>query len=113
MKSDNTRAADAQIRERILAALRDDKRTAGATIEVVSQQGVVTLKGRVESDSVRKTAEAIASAQQGVTLVVNDLATKEPAEEVEPLVDVPGPAEVAALDTRAPYIPDLDKSEEE
>lgn len=98
---------DAQIRERLLAALEDDARTAEAPIEVVSEQGTVTLKGTVDSQKVRQAAKEIAAAQSDVVKVIDDLAVTETDDE---LVQAP---EVAVFDSRAPYIPDLDKEKEE
>lgn len=58
---------------RIEAALRDDRRTQDEVIEVVEQQGVVTLMGEVRDADTARAAEAIARQQQGVVSVYNNL----------------------------------------
>ena len=45
-------------------------------INVDSDKGVVTLKGRVDSEDTKKRAEAVAKKVSGVTAVKNDLQVK-------------------------------------
>jgi hyperosmotically inducible protein len=59
--------------DNIHEALMNDKRTAGAQIDVVTQQGIVTLTGVVPSNKIAEAAEEIASHQEGVIKVVNSL----------------------------------------
>ncbi len=63
--------------DRIVAAVRSDYFTADQvkadTIDVSSDQGVVTLKGHVASDAVRQRAVSIAHAVDGVTRVNDQL----------------------------------------
>jgi osmotically-inducible protein OsmY len=57
----------------VTAALLEDTRTSESAIEVIHDQGVVTLTGIVNSEEVRQAAEQVAHKQQGVISVVNDL----------------------------------------
>jgi osmotically-inducible protein OsmY len=61
------------VKEQVTEALVDDPRTTDAPIEVIDDQGVVTLDGAVASDEIREAAEQIARQQQGVINVINDL----------------------------------------
>ena len=54
-------------------ALLNDERTAGASIEVLNEQGIVTLTGEVESQEIALAAEDIISRQDGVIDVMNAL----------------------------------------
>ena len=54
-------------------ALMNDYRTADAPIEVINQQGIITLAGEVDSFETAQAAEEIVSQQEGVFQVVNDL----------------------------------------
>jgi osmotically-inducible protein OsmY len=45
----------------------------GSDINVDTRDGVVTLKGSVETDAEKQMAETIARETEGVTRVVNDL----------------------------------------
>jgi osmotically-inducible protein OsmY len=58
---------------RVTAALLEDSRTSESAIEVINDQGVVTLTGIVNSDEVRQAAEQVAQKQPGFISVVNDL----------------------------------------
>jgi osmotically-inducible protein OsmY len=46
-----------------------------ALIEVIDEDGVITLKGTVESEQAILTAEALAQEQAGVVEVINQLKT--------------------------------------
>jgi osmotically-inducible protein OsmY len=59
--------------QQIEQSLMADERTRDANIEVVNQRGVVTLSGKVESESIASAAEEIAQNQSGVIKVVNSL----------------------------------------
>jgi sporulation protein YlmC with PRC-barrel domain len=72
----NALTADTAIVASVTAALSDDPRTNLPIIEVISDRGVVTLKGQVDSSEVRAAAEEIAGRQQGVIDVVNALEVK-------------------------------------
>lgn len=54
--------------------LERDKRTGDAQIEVMDDNGVVTLTGHAPDDETRKAAGLIAEGQTGVTSVINDIA---------------------------------------
>jgi len=73
---------DSAIAAHVTAALTDDPMTSVAVIDVISEQGVVTLKGQVDSVEIRDAAEEIAEKQPGVVSVINAL-------EVEPDEDTP------------------------
>ena len=66
----------AAIVARVTAALASDPRTDVAVIGVVNEQGLVTLKGQVDSPEVEEAAEQIAAQQPGVISVVNALEVK-------------------------------------
>jgi len=104
----NVQDIDTQIRERIMSALKEDTRTAEASVEVVNQQGVVTLKGTVETEKTRQAAVEIASEPSEVFTVIDELAVAGGQEDGEWL-EAP---EAAVFDSRAPYIPDLNKEKE-
>ncbi|MEJ2211030.1 MAG: BON domain-containing protein [Anaerolineae bacterium] len=97
--------AEVQLRERILAALKDNDRTAEASIDVIGQQGVITLEGTVESEEVRKAAVEIASEPPEVIEVIDDLKVAK----TQPGEDWIDASQAAVFDSRVPYIPNLDK----
>ena len=106
---DRTEYTDAQIRERLTAQLDDDDRTAEAAIDVICQQGIVTLQGRVKDHEVRQAAEEIAAVQSGVIDVINDLDVT-PQKGEEGLLDAP---QAAIVDRRTPYVPGQYQAKEE
>lgn len=57
----------------VTKALVQDKRTKDAAIEVINQNGILTLKGHVKNDKIREAAENIAMQQPGVVSVINEL----------------------------------------
>ena len=59
--------------QRASAALQNDPRTSDAAIDVVDENGVVTLTGTVASDDGRQVAEEITHRQEGVIQVINEL----------------------------------------
>ena len=65
------------IAERVTQALADDPQTADYALEVIDENGLVTLRGTVESEEDLTRAEEIASAQSGVIDVVNELQVEE------------------------------------
>jgi len=58
---------------RVEARLDADPRTADAPISVSGHGGEVTLEGTVASAAIKAAAEAIARAEPGVVMVLNDL----------------------------------------
>jgi len=70
---ENMLDTDAAITARVTAALLDDARTSTSVIETISQRGIVTLEGQVDSLEIREAAEEIATGQTGVISVVNGL----------------------------------------
>ena len=62
-----------KLAQRVSAALQDDPRTRDAAIDVVDENGVVTLTGSVASDDVHQGAEEITRQQEGVVQVINEL----------------------------------------
>jgi osmotically-inducible protein OsmY len=64
--------------KRVTTALAEDERTAAFDINVVDEQGVVTLTGTVEDSEAKSAAGEIAEKQAGVVEVVNDLVVQEP-----------------------------------
>jgi osmotically-inducible protein OsmY len=73
-----------KIAKRVRAALADDARTSEFGIEVIDNNGLVTLKGAVDSEETSEVAEQIARRQEGVVSVVNDVEVQ--AEEQGPVV---------------------------
>lgn len=64
------------IRDEVEYALMNDARTKDATIDVISNQGVVTLLGEVESEKVVRAAEEVAGSFDSVIKVINNLVVK-------------------------------------
>lgn len=75
---ENTQAANEPItqsktKKQVKEALMADERTRDYSIDVVDNNGVITLKGEVESIEIRQAAEQIAARPQTVIRVINDL----------------------------------------
>jgi len=62
-----------EVAKRVRTALANDERTREFGIDVVDDNGLVTLRGTVTSRETRQTAEQIAREQKGVIDVINDL----------------------------------------
>ena len=75
-----------EIAARVRAALTQDPRTAEYSIEVIEENGLVTLRGEVDSQEASQAAEEIARTQEGVIEVVNELETDQ---SQEPLIPPP------------------------
>ena len=65
------------IRNEVETALMNDDRTQGVTVDVISNQGIVTLLGEVESTEIAQAAEDVASNLDGVIKVINNLVIKD------------------------------------
>lgn len=61
------------IQARVITALRTDPRTDIGDIDVIVQTSLVTLAGKVDNTEIRGAASDIATAQQGVVEVINEL----------------------------------------
>ncbi|HLF89460.1 MAG TPA: BON domain-containing protein [Anaerolineales bacterium] len=61
------------VSERVIQALQDDPRTREGIMDVVNEQGLITLTGTVSSQEMRQAADEIARRQEGVITVINDL----------------------------------------
>jgi uncharacterized protein YrrD len=61
------------IANEVLDELAEDPRTAASVMEVIYDQGVITLMGKVATESAHVAAEEIARQHEGVTTVVNAL----------------------------------------
>jgi osmotically-inducible protein OsmY len=61
------------LQERVQAALANDPRTREAAIEILNQNGVITLGGIVPQRETSEAAEAIAKGMDGVVSVVNEI----------------------------------------
>jgi osmotically-inducible protein OsmY len=70
---DNALQIDTAVRARVTAALADDARTKLSVIDVISDRGLVTISGNVDTEEIREAAEEIAAAQDGVVSVINAL----------------------------------------
>jgi hypothetical protein len=64
---------DEDLRMKISNALADDPDTGEAVIEVINENGIITLVGVVDNVRVRQTAAMIAAQQPGVLSVINSL----------------------------------------
>ncbi len=62
-----------ELAKQVSAALEQDERTGDLNIEVIEENGIITLKGQVPSAEVRSAAETIASAAEDVVDVINAL----------------------------------------
>lgn len=60
-----------ELTTKVAKALNEDPRTQDAVIEVIDENGLVTLDGEVDSVETREAAKEIAAAQPGVTAVVD------------------------------------------
>ncbi len=60
-----------ELANRVAQALNEDPRTEDAIIEVIDENGMITLDGEVDSMETRSAAKEIAAAQPGVTTVVD------------------------------------------
>lgn len=70
---DESSTANLPLYTRIELAFHDDSRTRDEVIEVVEQQGVVTLVGEVSNADASRVAEEVARSQSGVIAVHNNL----------------------------------------
>ncbi len=66
-----------EVAERVIATLNEDERTQEFAIEVIDNDGLVTLKGTVDAQEVRQAAVEIAQKQEGVIEVVDELKVDE------------------------------------
>ena len=66
----------AGLAKRVQDALAQDPRTEDLILDVVDENGIVTLTGTVPSHDAREAAEKVARQQEGVIEIVNDLAVK-------------------------------------
>ncbi|MGE5249267.1 MAG: BON domain-containing protein [Bacteroidota bacterium] len=67
--------------EQVRVALLQNEMTRDAGIEVFHRNGILLLWGEVATEEIAEAAEVIASRQQGVLKVINDLAVDEPEDE--------------------------------
>jgi hypothetical protein len=68
---------DDSIRDQVMMRLAGDQEVKGGAIDVQVANGVVTLKGAVDSDKASKKAERLSKHVKGVKSVVNQLTVKE------------------------------------
>jgi hypothetical protein len=66
------------IEQQVFEALEQDKRTNKYAIEVIDENGLVTLKGKVYTEEDRKIADEIASRQRGVIKVIDEMEITKP-----------------------------------
>ena len=65
--------ASTNITDHIVEALKNNPQTKDAAIDVVFNQGIVTLTGMVKSEMVREAAENVVKTQSGIISVINEL----------------------------------------
>ena len=61
------------LRERVQKALTDDPRTREAALEILNENGVITLSGIVPHNKTSEAAESIVKEVDGVVSVVNEI----------------------------------------
>jgi osmotically-inducible protein OsmY len=66
-----------EVAKRVSTALDEDERTRDLPIEVIDEDGLVTLRGTVGSDEACEVAVEIAEEQEGVIEVVDELEVEE------------------------------------
>jgi osmotically-inducible protein OsmY len=99
--NDETLVPGGDLQIQVSEALANDPRTAEAVIEVIVEQGLVTLQGTVKNEEIRRAAREIADAQPGVIEVIDDLAVVPP----RPDDGVPGAAPLAPVEGQVPPMP--------
>jgi osmotically-inducible protein OsmY len=72
-ENDTEKALDTAIVAQVTAALLANPPAKLTAVEVANEQGVVTLKGQVDSPETREMAEEIAAHYPGVNTVINAL----------------------------------------
>jgi osmotically-inducible protein OsmY len=82
-----------QVRKQVLAALNKDSRTSDAIIEVIDNNGVVTLRGTVSSQETHEVAEEITRKQERVISVINELEVEQDELQLAPPLIVPPPTQ--------------------
>jgi uncharacterized protein YrrD len=78
------------IADEVLDELAVDPRTASSVVEVVHDQGVITLMGEVDNELAHIAAEEIAHRHQGITSVVNALEVRPKSGNLETMTTVLG-----------------------
>jgi osmotically-inducible protein OsmY len=63
---------DAEINDRVVAAIRDDKRFRNTAVWVTTTRRFVTLQGCVRNPALKKALERMVKRQAGVALVWNE-----------------------------------------
>jgi osmotically-inducible protein OsmY len=74
------------LQEKVQAALQEDARTREAPIEVLNENGIITLTGFVTHLETREIAEEITKDVDGVVSVVNDIKSREGDSDSTPVV---------------------------
>jgi osmotically-inducible protein OsmY len=76
-KESSTAAADEALAMQVKLALRQDVDTGGLPIDVQAENGVITLRGRVDRPEQREEAEQLARRTLSVREVINQLRVSE------------------------------------
>lgn len=71
--STEEKVSDDEIYDKVRLKLASDRDVRGMGIEVHVEQGVVTLRGRVDKEKARRKAEKLAKQVKGVVRVINEL----------------------------------------
>jgi hyperosmotically inducible periplasmic protein len=101
----NKNVLDSRLTVQVATALWSDLRFPGKQISVDTQDGVVTLRGKVDSEEAKKAADDIIGRLEGVKKVRNELQVVPPDRRAE--VDATDQAITRALDTRFKQDPQL------
>jgi osmotically-inducible protein OsmY len=100
--NDETVVPGGDVQIQVADALAEDPRTTDAAIDVVVEQGIVTLEGTVRDDEVRNAAREIATDQPGVLEVVDDLVVAPS----RPDDELPGAAPLMSTRGKTPLMPE-------
>lgn len=65
--------SDDEIYDKVRLKLAGDREVRGTALEVEVEDGVVTLRGRVDNQKAKKKAEKLTRKQKGVKKVINEL----------------------------------------
>lgn len=65
--------SDGELRDQVMIKLAGDPDAKGANLTVDAQDGVITLKGRLENEKQRSRAEKVAKKVKGVKAVKNEI----------------------------------------
>ena len=90
-----------ELAQRVADQINDRRDVRQSPINVIDDNGVITLKGRVKDIETREAAEAIAEEVPGVTDVINDIEVEDLGEQDPDMLDSDSPFDEEAPAHRA------------